>query len=90
MSVIVVAQIWIASTERRFCFHVECSTSYNISGMSKYTAFRCPDDLLAKAKVRAARDRRSLSNYLITLIEKDVKDEPTPKMARPAPSKKKR
>ena len=47
--------------------------------MSKYTAFRCPDDLLAKAKVKALRDRRSLSNYLITLIEKDVIDEPTPK-----------
>lgn len=49
--------------------------------MSKYTAFRCPDDLLAKAKVKALRDRRSLSNYLITLIEKDVADEPTPKKA---------
>ena len=52
--------------------------------MSKYTAFRCPDDLLAKAKAKAAGDRRSLSNYLITLIEKDVVDEPTPK----APAKK--
>ena len=40
--------------------------------MTKYTAFRCPEDLLAKAKVKAQRDRRSLSNYLITLIEKDV------------------
>jgi len=39
---------------------------------SKYTAFRCPEDLLAKAKARAKRDRRSLSNYLITLIDKDV------------------
>lgn len=52
--------------------------------MSKYTAFRCPDDLLAKAKVKALRDRRSLSNYLITLIEKDVAGEPTPKKAKPA------
>ena len=42
--------------------------------MTKYTAFRCPEDLLAKAKVKAQRDRRSLSNYLITLIEKDVAD----------------
>lgn len=42
--------------------------------MTKYTAFRCPEDLLAKAKVKAQRDRRSLSNYLITLIEKDVVD----------------
>jgi predicted DNA-binding protein len=39
---------------------------------SKYTAFRCPEDLLEKAKARAKRDRRSLSNYLITLIDKDV------------------
>jgi hypothetical protein len=39
---------------------------------SKYTAFRCPEDLLEKAKARAKRDRRSLSNYLITLIDRDV------------------
>ncbi len=42
--------------------------------MSKYTAFRCPEDLLELAKVKAKRDRRSLSNYIITLIEKDVRD----------------
>ena len=48
-----------------------------------YTAFRCPDDLLAKAKVKAARDRRSLSNYLITHIEKDVAAEPTPSKIKP-------
>ena len=42
--------------------------------MSKYTAFRCPEDLLELAKIKARRDRRSLSNYIITLIEKDVKD----------------
>ena len=45
--------------------------------MSKYTAFRCPDDLLAKAKVKAAKDHRSLSNYIITLIVKDVGSDPT-------------
>lgn len=39
---------------------------------SKYTAFRCPEDLLNKAKLRAKRERRSLSNYLITLIDRDV------------------
>lgn len=39
---------------------------------SRYTAFRCPQDLLAKAKVKAKKDRRSVSNYIITLIEKDV------------------
>jgi len=43
---------------------------------SKYTAFRCPEDLLEKAKARAKRDRRSLSNYLITLIDKDVAGSP--------------
>ena len=42
--------------------------------MSKYTAFRCPEDLLEMAKVKAKKDRRSLSNYIITLIEKDVAD----------------
>lgn len=42
--------------------------------MSKYTAFRCPEDLLEMAKVKAKKDRRSLSNYIITLIEKDVRD----------------
>jgi predicted HicB family RNase H-like nuclease len=46
-----------------------------MSTTSKYTAFRCPEDLLELAKVKAKRDRRSLSNYIITLIEKDVKDE---------------
>ena len=39
---------------------------------TKFTLFLCPDDLLAKAKAKAARDRRSLSNYIITLIDKDV------------------
>jgi hypothetical protein len=43
--------------------------------MTRYTAFRCPEDLLEKAKARARRDRRSLSNYIITLIEKDVGQE---------------
>ena len=45
--------------------------------MSKYTAFRCPEDLLELAKVKAKKDRRSLSNYIITLIERDVSDHPT-------------
>jgi hypothetical protein len=46
--------------------------------MTKYTAFRCPIDLLEKAKIKASQNRRSLSNYLVTIIEDDVKDEPTP------------
>ncbi len=45
--------------------------------MSKYTAFRCPEDLLELAKQKAKRDRRSLSNYIITLIEKDVSNSAT-------------
>lgn len=56
--------------------------------MSKYTAFRCPEDLLAKAKVRAQKDRRSLSNYLITLIEKDVINDPEVKATKTKPAKK--
>ena len=43
--------------------------------MSKYTAFRCPEDLLELAKTKAKKDRRSLSNYIITLIEKDVRED---------------
>ena len=61
--------------------------------MTKYTAFRCPEDLLEKAKVKAQRDRRSLSNYLITLIEKDVadmEDLPLKKSARPTSKKARR
>ena len=42
--------------------------------LTKFTLFRCPEDLIEKAKTKAARDRRSLSNYLITLIEKNVAD----------------
>jgi predicted HicB family RNase H-like nuclease len=53
------------------------------SPMSKYTAFRCPEDLLELAKVKAKKDRRSLSNYIITLIEKDVRDMSLDDEARP-------
>lgn len=42
--------------------------------MTKYTAFRCPVDLLPKAQIKAAADRRSLSNYIVTLIEMDTAD----------------
>lgn len=53
--------------------------------MSKYTAFRCPEDLLHKAKAKASKDHRSLSNYLITLIAKDVGgDAPVGKARKPA------
>lgn len=55
--------------------------------MTKYTAFRCPEDLLAKARIKAEADRRSLSNYLITLIEKNVADIPDDAIARPAARK---
>jgi hypothetical protein len=55
---------------------------------TQYTAFRCPLDLLAKAKAKAAADRRSLSNYVITLIEKDVKDMPMPRLHKKKPKRK--
>jgi hypothetical protein len=41
---------------------------------TKYTAFRCPEDLLELAKHKASRARRSLSNYLVYLIAEDVKN----------------
>lgn len=40
--------------------------------MSKYTAFRCPTDLLRRAKRVADSERRSLSNYIIWLLEEDL------------------
>jgi hypothetical protein len=40
--------------------------------MSKYTAFRCPNDLLRRAKLVADGERRSLSNYIIWLLEQDL------------------
>lgn len=46
--------------------------------ITKYTAFRCPIDSLDKARAKAARDRRSLSNYLVGLVERDVRNEPNP------------
>jgi hypothetical protein len=55
--------------------------------MSKYTAFRCPEDLLELAKVKAKKDRRSLSNYIITLIEKDVSDVDPKEVGAREPSK---
>ena len=54
--------------------------------MTRYTAFRCPEELLERAKVKARRDRRSLSNYIITLIEKDVGEG---ELAESSPSKRK-
>lgn len=36
---------------------------------TKYTAFRCPQDILQAAKQRAKAERRSLSNYIICLLE---------------------
>jgi hypothetical protein len=40
--------------------------------MSKYTAFRCPTDLLRKTKMFAQGERRTLSNYIIRLMEEDA------------------
>ncbi|MDB6170747.1 MAG: hypothetical protein JWL59_58 [Chthoniobacteraceae bacterium] len=41
---------------------------------TKYTAFRCPLDVLAFAKIKAKKQRRSLSNYIITLIERETRE----------------
>jgi hypothetical protein len=40
--------------------------------MSKYTAFRCPTDILRRARRVADAERRSLSNYIIRLMEEDL------------------
>jgi len=58
---------------------------------TKYTAFRCPEDLLAKAKVKADAERRSLSNYIVMLIEKNTQDIPdVPKVEKKKTNKAKR
>lgn len=58
---------------------------------TKYTAFRCPEDLLAKAKVKADAERRSLSNYIVMLIEKNTQDIPDiPKVEKKKTNKAKR
>jgi len=58
---------------------------------TKYTAFRCPEDLLAKAKVKADAERRSLSNYIVMLIEKNTQDIPdVPKVEKKKTNKTKR
>jgi len=47
--------------------------------MTVYTAFRCPSDLLKAIKAKAKTQRRSLSNYIVCIIEKEVKKEKTQK-----------
>jgi hypothetical protein len=52
--------------------------------MTKYTAFRCPIDLVVKAKIKAEQERRSLSNFIITLLEASVSDVELPKAPKSA------
>lgn len=40
--------------------------------MSTYTAFRCPNELLKRAKYFATAERRSLSNYIVLLMQDDA------------------
>lgn len=40
--------------------------------MSKYTAFRCPIDLRRRAVRIADGENRSLSNYIVRLLEEDL------------------
>ncbi|GEM_PF-4820412 len=42
----------------------------------RYTAFRYPEDLWAKAKEKAARQRRSFGGYILTLLDKDLAERP--------------
>lgn len=51
-----------------------CGGGFNacLNDMSKYTAFRCPNELLRRAKHVADAERRSLSNYIIWLLERDL------------------
>lgn len=58
--------------------------------MSKYTAFRCPEELLIKAKAKAEKDHRSLSNYLIVLIQRDTAGDSAPAGEKKAATKKKK
>jgi hypothetical protein len=46
---------------------------------SKYTAFRCPVDVLERAKAKAASQRRSLSNYMVVLLDENTRDMPAPR-----------
>jgi hypothetical protein len=39
-----------------------------------YTAFRCPDTLLAKVKAKAKEERRTLSNFIIKCLEDATED----------------
>ncbi len=50
--------------------------------MTIYTAFRCPEDLLAKAKIKATADHRSLSKYIIMLLDKATAGMPPPPKAK--------
>lgn len=55
--------------------------------ITKYTAFRCPVDLLEKVKSKAKAQRRSLSNYLVLLIHNNTSDVPDTAVAPKAKAK---
>lgn len=40
--------------------------------MTIYTAFRCPSDLLKALKAKAKNQRRSLSNYIVCVLDESV------------------
>jgi len=42
--------------------------------MTVYTAFRCPKDLLRAIKAKAKNQRRSLSNYIVCVLEESEKE----------------
>lgn len=41
--------------------------------LDKQIGIRAPEDLVEKVKLLAKRDRRSLSNYILRLIEDDLR-----------------
>jgi hypothetical protein len=52
-----------------------------------YTAFRCPVDILEKAKIKATSERRSLSNWLVKLVDENTEDVELPAIKKTAPRK---
>lgn len=44
-----------------------------LTSKTKYVAFRCPNKLLKVVEMRAKKERRNLSNYIVCALERDVK-----------------
>lgn len=44
---------------------------------NKFVGVRLPDDMVEAAKIAAASEHRTLSNYILTLIDKDLRERTT-------------